>query len=221
MKILIKLLMVCMMLFSAHVLATDSKEEGFLQAFWLPDWNDNNINNPSLELRFFSYNKTGKLEKVIEIDKKDLNVKFVKDKFNNIPDEFLRYKEGHVEQRGELTFSHFIVTKDCDANTYSANYVAFTPDNKSTPLSQEIKSCGSYPYQLSYMIKEGQPTIMLKDKPNDDGKKIAVAPADKPLIKIKTIDDNWYYVAVYDDSKPESMGDVRGYIKSSVLDPMN
>lgn len=194
---------------------------GILQAYWLPDVDESLTNKPSLELRFFTFNEKGSFDKVIDINKKNLSGDFIKTTFAVVPDEFLRYKEGHVEQSGLLRLSHFKSFTECDSVIYTADYVDFKPQDGGPELSKLSGFCGPYPYQLFYMLKPALEKTTLSDKPDNGGKAIAVVTHEELLVKIKTISPQWYYVAVVDDSKADDTGDVKGYIRASDVDLSN
>ncbi|RRZ88092.1 hypothetical protein EGK14_18035 [Erwinia sp. 198] len=150
--------------------------------------------------------------------------KFIKSNFKNTPEEFFRFKEGHTEQVGVLSISNQMVIAECDNKKNYAKFDSFKPvlgrdfDIKKLELNS---GCDPEPYSVMFTIKEGHDDVFLKSKPLITSQNVVSKPISQPLVKIKTIDDQWVKVALYDASLPGSRSKTEGYVKFSDLDLVN
>ncbi|MCG8709078.1 hypothetical protein JHU04_002309 [Brenneria sp. 4F2] len=208
-------------------LATQKINHGVLQAYWLPIWNDSvTVNNPVLYFRYFSLTENSHVDKIINLDvdtekKKD---SLLKDYFKDIPHNFLKYKEGHIERIGGIVVDNLSEKKECDHTYHNARLITFTPgqDRKlDIQKLEESAGCEASPYIVTYSAKDGIGSLYFKETPTDNAKKSEKIPLNKPLIKIKTINDKWILAAIYDADKPDLLGNPQGYIELDKLQPLN
>lgn len=211
--------LIALIAFSFQTLA-DTVRNGVLQAYWLPQWN-NGLNTPKFELRFFPFSDNGKQGKVINIDSSTTNETFVKDNFESYSDDFFKFKEGHIEQSGVIRLKKINKTQECDSTVWQAKMVSFVRNNKNLKVEEQSIECGSYPYLISYQLKDGVDTVTLRDKPENDGKVIYRIDNQHSLIKIRNVNSKWLYVAEYDASKENLIGEHQGYIEYSNIEPLN
>lgn len=215
-----KLLLPSLVFFFSFKVFANTAMPGFLQAYWMPVWEDNN-NDPALMFRFFEVNDTNKVVKVINLSGSSLNEKLVNEKFYNIPKEFFKFHEGYVNQYGKLDYGSISVYEECDNKIFNAKLIAFTPFRNPPDINPDEKGCDSYPYLLTYQLKDGVNKIYLKSKPIADASNLVEILSGNSLVKIKTLDNGWYYVANYDESKPGAIGVSKGYVKADELAPVN
>ncbi|QDY40869.1 hypothetical protein [Candidatus Pantoea soli] len=192
-------------------------KNGTLQAYWLPHWH-NNVNSPELLLRF-STDQKNSAAIIINISGVDKIKNFIAKEFSYIPDEFFKYKEGHVEQYGSLKFSGLFSTKECDARIYQATLISFT--TQQTKKNFTDNGCDNYPWLITMMLRDGIQQAELHSEPLPDSEKVAVISSQTPLVKVRTVNQDWFYVANYDESQPELTGKTAGYIQSTFLEPVN
>lgn len=211
--------LIALIAFSFQTLA-DTVRNGVLQAYWLPQWN-NGLNTPKFELRFFPFSDNGKQGKVINIDSSTTNETFVKDNFESYSDDFFKFKEGHIEQSGVIRLKKINKTQECDSTVWQAKMVSFVRNNKNLKVEEQSIECGSYPYLISYQLKDGVDIVTLRDKPENDGKVIYRIDNQHSLIKIRNVNSKWLYVAEYDASKENLIGEHQGYIEYSNIEPLN
>ena len=135
-----------------------------------------------------------------------------------VSDEFFEYKEGHVEQYGMLELDNLKVTTECDNNVYRATFINFTAQqiNKASV----DKGCDSYPWLITLRLKQGIQESELFTQPESGSQSAATVSAQTPLVKIKTINKEWIYVANYDESLPDLTGSLSGYIPANRLEPV-
>ncbi len=88
-------------------------------------------------------------------------------------------------------------------------------------MDEREGECGAFPYLISYQLKDGIDNVTLKDKPEADGKVISRVDNQHSLIKLKSINSQWLYVAEYDASKLDLLGDKKGYVEYRMLEPLN
>jgi len=198
----------------------DTMNEGVLQAYWLPQWNGN-VNTPELELRFFVFSTDGKQKKVIDLDSSTLDKNFIEKKFGTSASEFLRSKEGHIEQSGNIVLSDISGKKECDSTIWQAKYVSFEKKQHTFKIDENNGVCNSYPYLISYQLKSDVKEVNVMDKPSDSAKIDYQIDNQHTLVKIKTVDANWFYVAEYDESQKGLVGEKKGYVKANQLSPLN
>ncbi|NBB56676.1 hypothetical protein GU930_16330 [Pantoea vagans] len=212
-------LLVALMVFSFQSLA-DTIKNGVLQAYWLPQL-EGEVNTPKLQLRFFPFSDDAKQEAIINIDSSDLKENFVKDNFGSYTKDFFEVKEGHIERNGVIKLKNIKKSQECDSTVWQAKIISFKGNDKNFKVDESKSECNAYPYIISYQLKEGTGSIFLKDKPDENGKAISQIDNQHSLIKIKGINSKWLYVAEYDPSKANLLGERKGYVEYSELQPLN
>ncbi|WP_156322218.1 hypothetical protein [Winslowiella iniecta] len=205
--------------------------QGVLQAYWLPVWSDDGKkNNPEINIRFFIYEKNKKQWKVINIDNGKHKsagfdvVSYIKRFFLKLPDDFLKYREGHIEQYGVLTVKDLRTYVECDHKYHDAQSVNFTPKWHKVINIDELEStagCERYPYIMTYTVRPGNSLRHFKLAPSEQAENGEVIPVNTPISKIKTINENWIYAANYDAHSPGLAGRIRGYINKKDIVPIN
>jgi len=230
------LVSLCTIFFGASAFATTQKNmTGVLQAYWFPQWSDEGKPKPSIiMMRFFEtdgkdnrtyflYDTKGK-SGVKDYFKVKEAENFIKSNFKNTPEEFFKFKEGHTEQHGMLAISDELVIAECDSKKNYAKFYSFKPDSESDfdIKKLELKSgCDPEPYAVMFTIKDGRENVYLKSKPDEKSGVVTDKPVSQPLVRIKTIDDKWVYVSLYDASQPNSQSATKGYVKMKDLDMVN
>lgn len=212
-------ILIALMAFSFQSVA-DTVKKGVLQAYWLPQWNDG-VNTPRFELRFFPFSDDGKQNKVINLDSSEIKEPFVKKIFEPHSTEFFKTKEGHIEQSGVIKLKDINNTHECDSSVWQAKMVSFEKNNDIFKIDERNEECGAYPYLISYQLKDGIDNVALKDKPDADGKVISRVDNQHSLIKVRSVNSQWLYVAEYDASKLDLLGDKKGYVEYQKLEPLN
>ena len=234
----IPILLIC--LFSVAAFAKESKtinqvSYGYLQAYWFPQWSaDGKAQSPYIMMRFFATDKANARTFYLYESKDKQGVKddfdehktkkFIKDNFKNIPEEFFKYREGHVEQAGNLVYSNLTIIHECNSKQKYVKFVSFIPNQKQTGDVTQLESqsgCNAEPYTVMFTLKEGKEPVYLKSEPSVQSKNSSNKPVELPLVKIKTVNSEWVYVALYDASKPGSRSQATGYLKLSDLDVAN
>ncbi|WP_316562104.1 hypothetical protein [Mixta calida] len=222
------ILIVSLLSFSYQAQAVTALKGGTLQAYWKAEWNDEaTINTPQLGFRYFPNESALEKVKVIDIfmDGSDENkIIFIKSNFNNIPDNFLQYKEWYVNQKGDLTVKEIRHYVECNADHYAADFVSFTPAAKSDATTDDDTGCaygGSFPYLTSYILKEHTAIGQLKDEPRENANVEYTFSRNDSVVKIRTVNQEWMYVSVYDPSAQDRLSDKRGYIRFSDVAPLN
>lgn len=226
----------CTVFFGASAFASAQKNiTGVLQAYWFPQWNDEGKAKPPLiMMRFFEtdgkdnhtyflYDMKEKGEVKDYFNVKQME-KFIKSNFKNTPEEFFKFKEGHTEQPGRLIFSDEMVISECDSKKIYAKFNDFKPDSagRYDVKELELKSgCDPEPYMVMFTIKDGIKNIYLKSKPDEKSANVSDEPVSQPLVKIKTIDNEWVYVSLYDASQSDSQSKMKGYLNIKDLDVVN
>lgn len=92
-------------------------------------------------------------------------------------------------------------TKECDSTVWQAKIVSFKKINADFTVTEHNEECNSYPYLNTCQLKEGVDSIALKDKPESKGKVIYRIDNQHSLVKVKSVNSEWLYVAEYDESK--------------------
>jgi len=202
---------------SQSVMANDIIKPGTLQAYWLPEWHGN-VNFPTLQLRFVTDDKDN-AHKIININMSDVPREFIARHFTQLSDDFFKYKEGHIEQYGMLKINNLKVTTECDNNVYQAELVGFTAQPIKKVWAE--KGCDSYPWLITMRLKQGVKESELLSRPEQGSQSVAMVYSQTPLIKIKSINKEWFYMATYDESQPDLMGSLSGYIPANRLEPVN
>lgn len=226
------ILSVLLFLASFNVLAEQWLEHGILQAYWKAQWSDNAaINVPALEFRYYLINEQGELNKVINVHvngSQKEQLEFIRQNFSNIPENFIKYREWYITQPGRLLVNQVAKYVECQHDSYSALFIAFTP-SPATPLLDMDKLAsrvpcngeGRYPWLTAYHLRQGRNNVEFKEWPDDNANNTYSVLGDDTLVKIHTINRFWIYAAVYDESKGDRLGEKRGYIRVSNLQPDN
>ncbi|NIF20223.1 SH3 domain-containing protein [Candidatus Pantoea multigeneris] len=194
---------------------------GVLQAYWLPDWTENNVNHPELLLRLLKVDEKGNLESIVYLKNSNLTESFVREHFHSIPVEFYKYHEGYVNQYGKLKFTHLIQSGECGGRIANANYVGFMPSADNVEIIPSAEQCDLHPYKLIYRLKDEIKNLSLKQEPNASSKIIGNFTPEDTITKIKTINDQWLYVSDYDESQKDDIGKIRGFIEADKVVPLN
>lgn len=216
-KFLVRSWIIFSCIFAAGAFAQGEKNmTGVLQAYWLPQWTaDGQAQTPHIMMRFFGTDSfAGKTLCLYESKNKqdikdyfnqDQAEKFIRREFKSTPVGFFKYKEGHVEQAGKVVYSDRTVLKECDSEKSYVKLHSFTASSLKNYDIAKLESqsgCGSEPYTVLFTVKEGDGNIFLKAEPSDTSKNIGSQPVEQPLVKIKTVNDEWLFVSLYDASKP-------------------
>ena len=141
--------------------------------------------------------------------------------FEEIPESFFPYQEGHVEQPGILTLEGLSSLVECDAPYTFVKFESFQP----LPLTDETRTftanvlaesdhrgCGTEaPWEESFVLRDGQAIFAEPDENSN----IVAEPSMPVVFKIRTVNDDWMKVYSYPD--PE----VRGFVRSDQLEPVN
>lgn len=221
-----------LVMLSFNVLAEQWLEDGVLQAYWKAQWSDNaTINVPVLELRYFSLNDKGKVNKIINVHvngSQKEQLEFIRRSFSNIPENFIKYREWYITQRGSLLVNHVARYTDCQRDHYSAMLISFIPAS-TNPLPDIAKMTslapcvggGRYPWLTAYHLRQGQIGEVFKEWPDDNANNTYSVMSDDMLVKIHTVNRFWIYAAVYDENSDDRISEKRGYIRVSNLKPDN
>ena len=197
-----------------------SVKNGVLQAYWLPVWKGS-VNKPELTLRFFVFSNAGKQQEVINIDPRSFSEVFIKSSFKETADDFLNSKEGHIEQVGRISLADITYAKECDSKIWHAKIIEFQKMKNNLKLDESKVECNGFPYLLTYQLKEGVTKVDIFSQPDISAKRIGVVDGQHTLVKIKTINPEWFFVAVYDASKQDFIGWPKGYARKKDLSPVN
>lgn len=216
MKWIFNFLIVCLTV-SHFAIAGDAVKNGTLQAYWLPIWHDN-LNEPKLLLRFASDEKNS-ATKIINLNEIKAPQDFISKHFSHIPEGFFRYKEGYIEQYGSLRFSQLHSITECDSNIYQATLLSFTAQHITKPFINT--GCDNHPWLITMQLKDDIHQAKIHSQPVTGSKTVSVISAQTPLVKIKTINQDWFYVANYDENQPALTGKLSGYIQAELLEPIN
>ncbi len=139
----------------------------------------------------------------------------------DVPENFLRYEEGHVEVPGTLTFRGLVSLIECDAAYTVVEYESF----EAMPWSEESRAfveavlaqprrvaCGDdRPWEESFWLSDGQAILA---EPAEGAEAVAV-PSMPVVIKVRTVDEEWIEVYSYADP------DLRGFVRAEDLEPVN
>lgn len=203
-------------------------KDGVLQAYWKARWNDDvTINRPQLGFRYFPSEPAMKKIKVIDIfmdGSEEAQMRFIKSHFHHIPDNFLKYKEWYINQKGDLTVKairHYI---ECNTDNYVADFISFTPTLKPDAGTDDDTACtygGSFPYFTSYVLKTHHKTGQLNSEPRENANVEYTFSHNDSVVKIKTINKEWMYVSLYDPNTKDRLSNKRGYIRFSDVTPLN
>lgn len=139
-----------------------------------------------------------------------------------IPENFTRYQEGHIEQPGTLTFEGLSSIIECDAPYTFVEFESFEPmamTEETRAFTEQLqvyvqsthRGCGSSdPWKESYILAEGQ---AIYAEPNEQAEVVAV-PSMPVVFKVRTVDDEWIEVYSHADSE------VRGFVRFDELEPV-
>jgi len=211
------------------------KATGILQAYWMPQSDENGQpKSPYIMMRFFETNEKHNKTFYLYESKNSKGVKdyfeenkaenFIKEKFKNIPEDFFKFKEGHAEQYGIITYSGVVILSECDNKQNFVKLNSFISGSTTRYNLQKIESrsgCDSQPYSVMYTIKSNRKDVFIKSRPSEQSENIESKPIDKPLVKVKTVNDEWEYVALYDATMPADMSKIKGYIRTQDLEVAN
>lgn len=102
---------------------------------------------------------------------------------------------------------------------YQADLVAFTAQ----PIKKfwVVQGCDSYPWLITLRLKQGIQESELLSRPEQGSHSVAMVSSQTSLIKIKSINKEWFYVATYDESQPDLTGPLSGYIPANRLEPVH
>ncbi|EPB6698059.1 hypothetical protein ACSABO_004196 [Escherichia coli] len=225
---MLKIIATSLLLLSVSLQAAVQEiRQGILQAYWQPVWNEDGTQSvPHLKYRYIASPDGSDVDKVIAINShdSDLNVNHLSRYFDNVPQNFITFREGHVERAGVISVTDIRRTTECDHNYYQATLIAFTPSEATSFDLDKLEKnagCESYPYAVTFMLKEQSEGEHFKLAPEDNAKDADIIPAALPLIKIKTINAHWIKAAVYDETRPGLIGIPGGYVKIDNLEPIN
>lgn len=221
-----------LLFFSITVSAEEKLTGGTLQAYWRADWNaEATINTPELKFRYFPAKGSPYEEYIIDIilnGTEEEKIAFIKKNFANIPGHFLDYHEWYVNQQGTVTVKKIEEYMLCNSSNYEAEFISFTPvlfnENINTQEEKRHTNCGyggRYPYLTTYTLKSDAKSGQLRHKPDDNAKISYTFTQDYNVVKIKTINKEWMYVALHDLTRPDPLSDKTGYIKFSDVEPLN
>lgn len=228
MKIFITLLFLLM---TPALQAEQLMSEGILQAYWKAEWNDDaTMNTPKLALRFFPATDSSLRDKVFDIRFKDQKtaLTFVIKNFKTLPDNFLRYKEWFTNQKGTLYLKNPEPYIECRSENYMAEIINFIPDFSvsfsDTTSYEDMAHCGyngDRPFLTSYYLNPEYKIGYFNSEPGDNVAYVKTFNIRDRIVKISTVNKQWIYAAVYDDTKPDRLGDRKGYVNTKYLIPFN
>ncbi|MDH2912900.1 hypothetical protein N7V53_10220 [Kosakonia sp. HypNH10] len=213
-----------LILFPLSSYAVEVFHHGILQAYWLQVFNnDGTKKTAQLKYRYFVVGNTGHVDKVINLDFDD-NTAVLNEYFPHLSFEFKNYSEGHAEQSGNVTIDGLQKQVECDRTTYNAKMISFVPLNDSLPPIAALEnsaSCESWPWAETYILKEGVNGSHFKKLPDNGAlNTLEIKPA-QPLIKIKTVNDEWIRAAILDEKNGGPKRKTEGFIKLDQLRPVN
>lgn len=198
-------------------LAKETLTGGTLQAYWsTKDWSTDVI--PHMGFRYL----TSDQDKFIAIQVKGDKKKFIKKHFKNIPDNFFKHKEWYVNQQGDLTVDKVVESVMCNSDIYDATLISFKPDFKASSVDTSkyedtarggCNIDGRLPYITIYIGKSDQQKAAIKSAPDDKSDTLWEIGKTGAVVKLKTINKNWLYVAKYDYSQPELASPEHGYVR--------
>jgi len=224
---------------------------GVMQAYWLPVWNEETEENDKYLLFRFAPDadslsplpklyESGTLAEpaLIELQppaKTDAGMgaisfftnekmfEQVKKDFQSIPDNFFRYREGHIEQNGTLLIDHYASEKACGQRAFFAQLLSFVPQKNTLAAGELAKrfeteaGCGSgAPYDEIFIVNAPEDTeVALKAAPDEGSETVRMLAADEPIVKVETFNERWVKVSLY------GQRDVRGYLLKSQLSVEN
>lgn len=200
-------------------LANPQTFNGVLQAYWLPIWH-NDVNQPQLTYRFFPDAASAAKGKVINLRHPALDLK----RLQQDHPEFVAQRQGHVEYYGTLKVDESTAYNECGLDFYEAQQAVFTPQAPQPFDIEQLEKqsgCQSYPWLLSYQLKENAAAVVLRAAPDSNAEAVARLSGDRPLVQIRQVNADWLQVAVYDAAKQPPLGNTRGYIELRHLQPLN
>ncbi|CCP08370.1 hypothetical protein BN440_3366 [Erwinia amylovora MR1] len=113
---------------------------------------------------------------------------------------------------------------ECDNKNYYAHFISFKATASGQHNAEDIarrSGCGGYPWLQRFSKNLNKETVTFKSQPDANSKAIYTVTADDTVVKINSINAEWIYAAIYDESKPEMSGNIRGYILKSDLSLLN
>ncbi len=220
---------------------------GVMQAYWLPVWNDETEKNDKyLQFRFApDANNLSSLPKLYEDGKlitpvvidlgpaaetdegmgaiafftNETVFEQIRKDFQTIPDNFFRYREGHIEQTGTVLIDRYLSDKACDRRAFFAQLLAFAPQKSTFAPATLAKrfdaeaGCGGRPpYEETFSVMAPDNAgIALKAGPDEESETLRMLDANEQIVKVDTVNDLWLKVSLF------SQPDVQGYLLKSQL----
>ena len=147
------------------------------------------------------------------------NRKIVKYHFKNIPQNFWRYQEGVLQAPISITIGQFAMGVECDRRYYYATIVALKPMQKTSASFPDATGCSEYGFDDRYATSSKDGYVNLRSNASTQSKIIAKLPNHTHILKIRTENDQWYYVQTgHPDQKNNRL---KGYIHKSQLKVVN
>ena len=143
--------------------------------------------------------------------------------FEDLPDEFLVFREGQVAQRGRLVFRDLSSVIECDAPYSLVRFESFRPEPEIRPdetaesrLRERARAAGGCaaeaPYDETFAVEGEQP---LHVAPDASAASAGVVADGEIVVKLRTIDESWVEVTTY----PER--ETRGFLLQRALSPID
>ncbi|MFS2221253.1 hypothetical protein [Pantoea sp. B65] len=115
-------------------------------------------------------------------------------------------------------------SSDCGSYYYFAELSSFTPDvlyskNDALPEEAVYRCSNNYPYLTKYYLKEGLGIGHFKAASNVNSDVHSSFDKHDDIVKIKTINSEWLYAAVYDENKKDKLAEKRGYVRLTDITP--
>jgi hypothetical protein len=142
--------------------------------------------------------------------------------FEHVDPRFHSFQEGHVEQPGTLVMETLFVETMADREYYHGRFVAFepapmsgSPETLRKRLAAQANAAGpshAAAYEETFYLTE--PGVLYA-KPSDTSDRITELEAHKQLIKVRTVDDDWYEVHVAADET------TRGFVRRDAVTAVN
>ncbi|MEN3753052.1 hypothetical protein ABC733_11190 [Mangrovibacter sp. SLW1] len=209
---------------STIVNAEQLLKQGVLQAYWLPVWNDTStVNTPELHYRYFVLSANHHAEKIVNLDKQNSEALLTR-YFSPVPENFLKFKEGHLERTGTAVINHLSSNTECDHQYYSGQLSKFTVGTQQhfdINVLENAAGCEARPYRLLYTLKSGITDAYFKRDPDVSAKNGVMITADMAIVTLERVNQQWIKAAQYDANQPDSVGKKQGFILLGQLQPLN
>ena len=141
--------------------------------------------------------------------------------FEAVPDHFLDYRDGHVQQPGTLVVESFRVEIMADRPYFFSRFVSFEPspmeadpEELGQRLDAQAEAAGpqhSSVYEVSYYFPESGALYTAPDESSDVRTPLD---AHQRVVKIRTVDDDWFEVSIDD-------GDTTGFVPKDAVELVN